>query len=135
MHLDIDRIESVQRRMTKRVLKRKPYNERLVDLGLPTLHYRRERQDMLQVFKILQGYDDINPDEFFTQDTSHRTRGHPFKLSKPSCRTARRANTFKYRVINPWNSLPDEVVCSQSLNMFKSRINSAWKNKPSKFTT
>ena len=52
----------VQRRATRlsRDLRNEPYNIRLTTLGLPTLQFRRERADMLQVFKILNGYEDID---------------------------------------------------------------------------
>ena len=48
----------VQRRATRlsRDLRNEPYNIRLTTLGLPTLQFRRDRADMLQVFKILNGY-------------------------------------------------------------------------------
>ena len=47
----------VQRSATRlsRDLLNEPYNIRLTTLGLPTLQFRRDRADMLQVFKILNG--------------------------------------------------------------------------------
>ena len=58
---DIKLIEGVQRRATRlsRDIRNEPYNIRLTTLGLPTLQFRRYRADMLQVFKILNGYEDI----------------------------------------------------------------------------
>ena len=88
---------------------------------------------MLQVYKILHGIDDINPEVFFTQGTNHQTRGHSHKLYKNRCKTAKRAGTFSFRVINNWNSLPEEVANANTLNSFKNGLNNAWKNKPSKF--
>ena len=48
---DIFLIENVQRRATKivRYIRNLSYEERLKHLGLPTLKYRRERNDMIQV--------------------------------------------------------------------------------------
>ena len=65
---DIKLIEGVQRRATRlsRYLRNEPYNIRLTTLGLPTLQFRRDRADMLQVFKILNGYEDIDSSRFFT---------------------------------------------------------------------
>ena len=47
----------VQRRATKMVpsLKNVPYEERLRQLDLPTLTYRRSRGDMVEAFKIING--------------------------------------------------------------------------------
>ncbi len=59
---DIEIVERVQQRATKLVpgLRNIPYHERLIKLGLPTLSYRRLRFDMIQVFKLLCGYDFVN---------------------------------------------------------------------------
>ena len=45
-------LENVQRQATRPVkcVQNKSYQERLTFLGLPTLEYRREREDMVQVF-------------------------------------------------------------------------------------
>ena len=52
-HCDIKLIEGVQRRATRlsRDLWNEPYNIRLTTLCLPTLPFRRERDDMSQIFK------------------------------------------------------------------------------------
>ena len=65
---DIKLIEGVQRRATRlsRDLRNEPYNIRLTTLGLPTLQFRRDRADMLQVFTILNGYEDIDSSRSFT---------------------------------------------------------------------
>ena len=41
---------------------------------------------------------------------------------------------FSNRVVEVWNSLPETVVMTPSLNSFKNRLNKAWKNHPSKFS-
>ena len=59
-------MEGVQRRATKlsRDLRNEPYI-RLTTLCLPTLQFRRDRADILQVFRILNGYEDIDSSRFF----------------------------------------------------------------------
>ena len=59
-------IEGVQTRATKLVtnISELSYEEWLRKLGIPALQYRRA--DMLQVFKIVQGVDKIDPGHFFT---------------------------------------------------------------------
>ena len=51
---DIKAIEKVQKKATKLVisLKKLPYKERLLQLNLHTLKYRRLRGDMIEVYKI-----------------------------------------------------------------------------------
>ena len=58
------------------------YQERLKTLGLPSLEYRRERADVIEVFKILNTIDEIDKDKFFTVSTYTSTRGHPRKVVK-----------------------------------------------------
>jgi len=41
-------------------LKGKTYEDKLVELGLPTLEERRHQTDMLQTFKIVRGIDRVD---------------------------------------------------------------------------
>ena len=53
---DIENIEKVQKLQSYKanyILKKLPYPERLRQLKLPTLKYRRLRGDMIEVFKIM----------------------------------------------------------------------------------
>lgn len=132
---DIVNIENVQRRATRVVkgLKNLTYEERLRHLGLPTLCYRRERSDMLQLFKILQKYEIVTL-ENVKVSTSNVTRGHDFKLCKNFTGSRRSQNRFSNRVVNPWNSLPNDTVIASSVNSFKSQLNAAWKTRDNKFS-
>jgi len=58
---DIDIIEKVQMRATKLVkgFSRLPYSIRLQKLGLYSLYCRRERGDLIETYKILKGYYNI----------------------------------------------------------------------------
>ena len=64
---DIRVIENVQRRITKILpqLSNLCYEERIKKLSLSTLMYRRNRMDMIQVFKIVHNIDDISMNELF----------------------------------------------------------------------
>ena len=77
-------IENVQRRATRLVkcLKHFSYEDRLKTLGLPSLEYRRERSDMIQIYKIMHGIDKVDKDKFFTVNRYSATRGHSLKLFK-----------------------------------------------------
>ena len=128
-------IENVQRRATKlvRSCKDLSYPERLRKLGLPSLEYRRERSDLIQVYKILNDIDKMNKDKLFTLSAYGATRGHPKKIFKERPRLNIRANSFSNRVVNTWNNLPEHVVMAPSVNAFKSRLNTHWKGHPHKF--
>ncbi|VDI27072.1 Hypothetical predicted protein [Mytilus galloprovincialis] len=122
---DIRKLESVQRRATKLVknICHLNYEDRLRSLGLPTLEYRRDRNDMIQVYKALHGIDDIDWMSLFTLAPSNNTRGHSLKLFKKQCKTTHRLNTFSIRVVDQWNNLSDLKVTAKTLNNFKSALN------------
>ena len=65
---DIDNIEKVQRRITKMVfgLEKLSYEEKLKKLNLTTLETRRLRGDLIEMFKIIKGFDNINYKIFFS---------------------------------------------------------------------
>jgi len=57
------------------------YEERLKILGLSTLETRRLRGDLIEVFKILKEYENIDREMFFDMSQSN-LRGHSLKLNK-----------------------------------------------------
>ena len=125
-------IEDVQRRATKLIgnLKELPYPERLKRLKLPCLEHRRKRGDMIEVYKYLNGFYDVDRPHFQLSENS-RTRGNKLKIAKPRHRLGIRGNYFLNRSVNMWNSLPDEVVSAPSVDSFKSRLDKHWAVLPS----
>ena len=81
---DIDTLERIQRRSTKMIpeLRDLSYEERLKECGLTILETRRLRGDQIEVFKILNGYENIDRNMFFSLKKDSRTRGHEVKLVK-----------------------------------------------------
>ena len=88
---------------------------------------------MIEVYKIINGFDKCDKDQFFTMQPHRRTRGHKYKIFKRQFRLDIRKYSFSQRVIDTWNNLPESVVESTSINQFKSRINDHWKTKGIKF--
>ena len=70
------------------------YPDRLRSLGLPTLEYRRDRADMIQVFKILNNIDRIDRKSMFKMSTYEATRGHSQKIFKKMYRLKTRGHFF-----------------------------------------
>ena len=131
-------VEGVQRRATKLKLTSNMqslnYEQRLVNLGLPSLQYRRMRADMIQLYKIVTGVDRVDHNMFFEFAKSSRTRGHKYKLCKPRCKTSFTRHVFSHRVVDIWNSLSSSVVEAPDINSFKTRLNTFRKDHPIKFT-
>jgi len=122
---DVQALEKVQRRALRLVTDQghMPYETKLQALGLPTLEARRRRGDLLEVFKILNGFSFLKVDEFFShvQDRHElKTRSYTNdNLVMEKCTLNVRKNFFSCRVINDWNSLPKHVRESCTINEFK----------------
>ena len=113
---DIDVLEKVQRHATK-LLHGLSYEDRLERLDLYSLFCRRQRGDLIEVFKILNNYYDIEPSTFFTINNSSITRGHQFKLFKVRSRLMIRQHFFTNRIVNLWNSLPSSIVTAPTVQV------------------
>ena len=126
---DIDSMEKVQRRATRMMegLGGLSYEERLERTNLLSLEMRRLRSDLIEVYKIINGFEGLNVDDFFEFRDDNVTRGHSKKIYKLRSRLDIRKYFFTQRVVEEWNSLPSEVVESKSINEFKSRIEPLFK--------
>jgi len=120
----IIQIEQLQRRFTKLIdgMGGLSYNQRLEKLNLPTLQYRRRREQLIQVYKLLHGHYEADSTKFFQKDEFGVTRGHSWKLQTKRARLCPRANFFSVEIVKTWNSLPEAVVSSCTLNSFKNGI-------------
>ena len=84
---DIRKIERIQRAATKMVpsLRDLSYDDRLKRLELPTLQQRRERGDLIAIYRSLKGKDQVDREDLFMLD-SRDTKGHSMKLKNTACR-------------------------------------------------
>ena len=129
---DKELLERVQHRFTRLIkeVRGKDYVDRLKELNLWTLEERRNRADLLELFKMYKGYTSVHFESLFTLDCNNQgTRGHLAKLSKPRCQKDVRKYFFSHRVINRWNALDGETVSSSSINAFKNRLNKIRKTR------
>ena len=122
---DIELIEKVQKRFTKRVpgLENLKYQQRLAKLKMHSLEQRRMVADLVQCYKIVYQHSDISFDQFFNY-ANVGPRDHCLKLLPIPLvpRIGVRKNFFSCRVINAWNGLKESEVTSPSVKTFKSAI-------------
>jgi hypothetical protein len=120
---DVECIEKVQRRFTKRLpgLKNLTYCQRLESLSLPSLELRRLHFDLAMCYKIVFGLVKLSFDDFFAFSPVSVTRGHKYKLYVKHSFGIRK-HFYAERVVAPWNSMSIEVVDFCSLSRFKRSI-------------
>ena len=144
---DIECLEKVQKRLIRSLsnVKGQTYEEKLEDAGLTTLKDRRKRGDLIEAFKSLNGFNNVDKLAWFSIAESEATRPNtrlnthvdggtaqtrPCVLNRQRARMDIRNNCFRFRVQRSWNDLPDNVRQAQSTNAFKNAYDS-WimKNK------
>jgi len=132
---DIEIIEKVQKRATKLILimslKKLSYIERLKQLQLPTLNYRRLQGNMIEVLKIVHNYYNSEAAVKLNFNTFNTTIGNMYKLQKFMCHCKIRKYSFCAQVVTIWNSLPNGVVDveADTVNAFKYRLDKHWFNQ------
>lgn len=99
----------------------------LATLNIPTLEKRRDAFKLAMFFKVL------NNDIAVNNGSLHRagvyTRGQRGKLMVPFSRVNCHLNSFFPTVIRLWNSLPDDIAPSGSIDIFRRRV-AKWLSLP-----
>ena len=144
---DIEVLEKVQKRLIQMLsdVKGESYEEKLKDAGLMTLKERRVRGDLIETFKTLKGFSNVDKRAWFTlaDDNEHRpntrlntsvgpdgmARKKTEVLERERPRLEIRANFFTVRVVKQWNGLPEDVKNSRSVNAFKNSYDGWKRNK------
>ena len=104
-------------------LKGSTYEEKLKELNLQTLENRRIRADMIQTFKIVNGFDNVDKNTWFKfvglREQVTRLNQDSLNLVKPVAKLEIRKNFFSHRVIDLWNALPYDVKHARNTVQFK----------------
>ena len=120
---DIKLLENVQHRATRLIddFSCLTYEQRLTRLRLTTLETRRLRGDLLEVFKIMKGIDNVDYRDFFVLSTN-RSRGHSMKLFKVRFETNCGKFMFSNRVVDEWNLLTEDIISCNTVEAFKAKL-------------
>ncbi|KAJ7408413.1 hypothetical protein WISP_121165 [Willisornis vidua] len=103
-----------------KMVKGKPYEERLRALCLFSLEKRRLRRNLITVYSFLMSERGRAGTDLFSVVTSDRTRGHEAVLE--GFRLDIRQRLFTWRVVGHWDGLFREVVTASSLTEFKKHL-------------
>ena len=129
---DKDMLEKVQKRALAMVsnFSASKYEDKLLEAGMTTLRRAEKGEgDLIMMFRIMTGKDIVHYSTWFERmsdrdnGVSTRTASGALNVVPPGlCNTDIKRNFFSYRVIDPWNSLPDHVKLAGSVNTFKDRL-------------
>jgi hypothetical protein len=133
---DKNKIEKVQKLATKMVpqIKDLKYDERLLNLGITNLEQRRERGDMIQMFKIHKNFNSVE-----LSISNNKCNTNYAEISGPADEVLRRRRAnirvekeivknctvretfFTNRVADQWNKLDEGIITAKTVNGFKAR--------------
>ena len=127
---DIDLVEAAQRTFTRKLCQKlnirySDYSDRLKILKIESLEYRRLKMDLILVYKILNNLIDLDISKFFTIsqiNNKYNLRRHSLYLENPKSQSTLRRNFFSVRILNTWNNLPNTIVTSETLPLFKNKL-------------
>ena len=94
---------------------------------------------MIEVYKLTHDLYDSNVSNILLKeqdaipDSAGRTRGHSQKLYKRKHRLEVRKHNFSFRVVDPWNSLPEKVISAPSLASFERKLDKFWIDQKVKY--
>ena len=122
---DIVELEKVQKRAFRMIsdMGNLSYEGKLKKLNVQSLESRRTRGDMIDTYKYLNGFYDIDPNRLFTfvRDRHNKdTRSYSHNCLVPE-KTNLNIRKYFYtnRITSTWNSLPSDVKAATSVNNFK----------------
>ena len=122
-----EKLEAVQKRAVRMAGGQgdKSYREACREAGFNTLEEELDEADMLRVFRIMNGNDKVNTEDFWTLEEARpgvgrrRFRIKEIKRTIAVQRKDIRKKSFASRVQDPWNSLSDSVKSVKSPKAFR----------------
>ena len=123
MQKDIKLLESVQQRATRLITDFRGLSDeqRLSRLKLTTLETRLLRGDLIEVFKIMKGFDNVDYRDFFIV-SANRCRLHSMKIYKERFNNNIGKFMFSNRVVEEWNLLTKDAISANAVQVFKAKL-------------
>ncbi len=100
----------------------KPYEERLARLNLFSLDERRLRGKIIECFKVLKRFTNMDASKMFSIDNTPRTRSNGVKLRCKQVQVASTKFLFTNEVVKEWFKPPPSVVQCDTINSFKNKL-------------
>jgi len=84
---------------------------------------------MIEFFKIVDDFYHLEAAVKLNFNKFSTARGNKYKLHKSWCHYNMRKYSFSSRVVNMWNSLPNDVLEADTINTFKNHLDKYWSNQ------
>ncbi len=128
---DTAKSETVQRRATKLItsLRNKSYEESLARLNLFSLEKWLLRGKLIDCFRMLEGFTNVDASKLFSVGDTSRTRSNSVKLR---CKQVQLDSTKLFinnHVVKEWNKLSPSVVQCDTINLFKDKLDHHFLNQ------
>ncbi len=110
-------------------IRNKSYDERLASLNLFSLEKLRLRGKLIECFKILKSFTNVDASKLFSVDDTSRIRSNDVKLR---CKQVQLDSTkffFTNAVVREWNKLPPSVVQCDTINSIKNKLDHQFLNQ------
>ena len=100
------------------------YPERLKIMGLTDLEMRRKRGDLIQLFKIAKGLEEVDLGaDIGRGELRNSSISHSYQIEKELSRGCNlRGKFLPNRTATTWNLLPPYVVNAEKVDVFKSKL-------------
>ena len=86
------------------------------------------RGDMIEIYRIISGLEDMNSYYFFVRSSMDNLHGHSLKLYKEHFHKVIHKEFFSQRVIDQWNGLPEKVAKAKTLNSLKNSLDKYYRH-------
>ena len=102
-------------------LRKLSYEDKLKEMGLPTLQDRRER-DVIILYKIVNGIEKLDKQNLvMMEEETRQMRVHSQKNKKSRCLKDTKMYSFSHRILYTWNGVK-EVVTATNIHKFKKML-------------
>ena len=121
--LKLERIQIIATKMVPE-LEDLSYKERLKEMHLTTLKKRRERDDLITIYKLMNNLEETNREDLILRRKreARNFRGHKKILHKGICLKDTKKYNFPQRSIDTWNGLKKEVIMAKNVHQLKEKL-------------
>ncbi len=90
------------------------------------------RGNLIEVFKMFYGFGNVNilVSDYFVVDRERTTRKNSFKITSKSFSLEDAKDFFLNRIVNVWNSLSAQVVSTDTIETFKTKLDNNLMTNP-----